>query len=144
MNRLQFSIVIKVPRQKVWSKMLDQEGYRSWTADFAAGSYYEGSWEKGEKIRFLIPDGSGMISVIAENKPFEFISIKRLEFIKDGVEDTESPQIKAWAPSFENYTFGGIKGGTELKIDLDILPEWEEFMKQAWPKALAKLKQICE
>ena len=144
MNRLQFSIVIKAPRQKVWRMMLDQEGYRNWAADFAAGSYYEGSWEKGEKIRFLIPDGSGMTSVIAENKPLEFISIKHLGFIKDGVEDTESPQIKTWAPSFENYTFGEIKGGTELKIDLDIQPEWEEFMKQTWPKALAKLKGICE
>ena len=144
MNRLHFSIVIKAPRQKVWRMMLDQEGYRNWAADFAAGSYYEGSWEKGEKIRFLIPDGSGMTSVIAENKPLEFISIKHLGFIKDGVEDTESPQIKTWAPSFENYTFGEIKGGTELKIDLDIQPEWEEFMKQTWPKALAKLKGICE
>jgi hypothetical protein len=128
----------------VWRMMLDQEGYRNWAADFAAGSYYEGSWEKGEKIRFLIPNGSGMTSVIAENKPLEFISIKHLGFIKDGVEDTESPQIKTWAPSFENYTFGEIKGGTELKIDLDIQPEWEEFMKQTWPKALAKLKGICE
>jgi uncharacterized protein YndB with AHSA1/START domain len=99
MNRLQFSIVIKAPRQKVWSKMLDQEGYSSWTADFAAGSYYEGSWEKGEKIRFLIPDGSGMISVIAENKPYEFISIKHLGFIKDGIENTDGPEIKGWAPS---------------------------------------------
>ena len=144
MNKLHFSIIINAPKEKVWRMMLDQEGYRNWAADFAAGSYYEGSWEKGEKIRFLIPDGSGMTSVIAENKPLEFISIKHLGFIKDGVEDTESPQIKAWAPSFENYTFGEIKGGTELKIDLDIQPEWDEFMKQTWPKALAKLKGICE
>ncbi len=144
MKILHFSIIIIAPKEKVWGMMLDHESYKSWTAEFAAGSYYEGSWEKGEKIKFLAPDGGGMTSVIAENKPFEFLSIKHLGYIKDGIEDTESPEIKAWAPSFENYTLSENNGVTEVKVDMDVTPEFEEYMAQTWPKALAKLKMVCE
>ena len=93
---------------------------------------------------FLAPDGSGMTSIIADNRPHEFISIQHIGYIKDGIEDTESPEIKAWAPAFENYTFSENAGATRLKVDMDVASEYEEFMKVAWPKALAKLKAICE
>ncbi len=144
MKTLHFSVIINAPKEKVWSMMLDRESYKAWTAEFAAGSYYEGSWKKGERIKFLAPDGGGMTSVIAENKPFEFISIKHLGYIKDGIEDTESPEIKAWAPLFENYTFSENNGVTEVKVDMDVTPEFEECMEQTWPKALTKLKMVCE
>jgi hypothetical protein len=144
MKTLHFSVDIKAPREKVWRKMLDHESYKIWTAEFAPGSDYEGSWEKGQKIRFLAPDGSGMVSMIAENKPFEFISIKHLGFIKDGVEITESPEVKAWAPAFENYTLSQTNGVTGVAVDMDITPEYELIMEQVWPKALEKLKVICE
>ena len=144
MKKLQFTITINAPKEKVWSIMLDQEGYKLWTAEFMVGSYYEGSWNKGEKIKFLAPNGGGITSVIAENKPYEFISIKHLGYIKDGIEDTESPEIKAWAPAFENYTFGEHDGVTEVKVDISITSEFEEYLEETWPKALAKLKTICE
>jgi hypothetical protein len=144
MKMLHFSIAIHAPKEKVWDIMLDPESYKVWTAEFAEGSYYEGSWEKGAKIKFLAPDGSGMTSVIADNQPYGFMSIKHLGYIQDGVEDTESPDIKAWAPSFENYTLGENNGMTEVKVDMDVTPEFEAYMEQTWPKALAKLKMICE
>ena len=144
MKTLHFSVTINAPKEKVWTVMLDPEGYKAWTDAFAAGSYFEGSWEKGQSIKFLGPEGDGMTSVIAEYRPFEFVSIKHLGYVKNGIEDTESPEIKAWAPSFENYTFSENKGVSEVKIDVDVDSEWEEDMEQAWPKALAKLKMICE
>jgi hypothetical protein len=144
MNRLHFSIIINSQRENVWKAMLDQETYKLWTITFAEGSYYEGSWNKGEKIRFLTPEGEGMTSIIAENIPFDFISIKHLGSIKDGIEDMESPESKSWASAFENYTFRERDGATELRIDVDAPPEFEEYMNSAWPKALARLKEICE
>ena len=144
MKTLHFSVTINAPKEKVWTAMLDRESYEVWTAEFAAGSTYEGSWEKGEKIKFLSPEGEGMTAVIAEHKPFEFISIKHLGYIKDGIEDTESPEIKAWAPLFENYTFSENNGISEVKVDIDTTPEFEDDMVQMWPKALAKLKMVCE
>ena len=144
MTKLHFSIVINAPKKKVWTEMLAKEGYEAWASEFAAGSTYVGSWDKGAKIKFVSPEGEGMTAVISENKPFEYVSIKHLGFIKDGVEDTESPEIKAWAPSFENYAISENNGVSEVKVDLEIPPEWEEYMQQTWPKALMKLKSICE
>jgi len=85
-----------------------------------------------------------MTSIIAENKPYEFISIKHLGCVKDGTEDTESPESKSWAAAFENYTFSEREGATEVKVDMDVTSEFEEYMTNAWPKALARLKEICE
>jgi hypothetical protein len=52
--------------------------------------------------------------------------------------------VKAWAPAFENYTLTCAGLSTHLAIDIDVPPEWEEYMTKVWPKALAKLKQLCE
>jgi hypothetical protein len=124
--------------------MLGQETYKAWTAVFSEGSYYAGSWNEGEQIRFLSQDGSGMLSVIAENRPYEFVSIKHLGMIYNGVEDTESGEVRRWAPIFENYTFTSVGASTEVRVDVDVHPDFEDYMLDNWPKALVTLKQICE
>lgn len=144
MKTLHFTTLIDAPRQAVWDAMLAPESYKAWTAEFSEGSYYEGSWNKGEEIRFLSPEGSGMLAVIAENRPYEFVSIKHLGMVYNGVPDTESDAARSWAPVFENYTFLSVGASTDLRVDVDVLPDWEEFMLDKWPKALAILKQICE
>ena len=145
MKPMNFSITIRAPKEKVWNTMLQQETYRIWTAEFGEGSYYEGSWEQGKKIRFLGPDGSGgMTSVIAENKPYRYLSIKHQGIIKNGIDDTESPEAKAWS-GYENYTFAERGDSTELKVELSAIPaEFEQYMADTWPKALARLKSLCE
>jgi ligand-binding SRPBCC domain-containing protein len=50
MKTLNFSININAPKENVWHKMLNPESFRVWTAEFCEGSYFEGSWIKGEKI----------------------------------------------------------------------------------------------
>ena len=85
-----------------------------------------------------------MSSMIVENRSPEYLSIKHLGIIKDGVEDTASPESRQWSSAFENYTFTEKENATELKVDLDVAPEWEDFMEAAWPKALVRLKEICE
>jgi len=144
MKKLYYRTTIRAPRKKVWETMLDPESYKAWTAAFAPGSYFEGSWEKGSRIRFLIPGGQGMFSVIADNRLHEFISIQHLGAIKDGIEDTTSPESKHWVSGFENYILTERDGFTELKIELDSPPEFEDFMEDAWPRALDVLKEICE
>jgi hypothetical protein len=144
MKKLHFTIAIDAPRAVVWKALLEPESFKVWTAAFAPGSYFEGSWEQGAAIRFLTPEGEGMVSRIAANRPHAFISIEHLGFIKDGVEDTASPEIKAWAPAYENYTLREKDGVTEFQVDMDVLPDFEEFMNRAWPEALERLKTICE
>lgn len=144
MKTLRFETTIAAPRDVVWDVMLRDETYRAWTSAFMQGSYYEGSWEKGARIRFLGPEGGGILSEIAENRPHEFISIRHLGMINNGVEDTESPEVRKWAPAYENYTFEERAGKTRLSIDLDVAPDWEGMMNDSWPKALEALRKLAE
>ena len=144
-KRIQFSATINAPVPTVWRLMIGSESYMRWASAFADGTYFEGSWEQGAKIKFLSPpSGDGMIAEIAQNRNNEFISIQHLGFISNGVEDTTSESVRAWAPTYENYTFIRVPEGTKLVVELDVPSEWEEYMNEAWPKALVLLKQLSE
>ncbi len=144
MEKIHFTTTITAPKEKVWDIMLADQTYREWTAPFHEGSYYEGSWEQGSDIRFLSPDGNGMVARIAEARPYEFISIEHLGMVNQGVVDTTSEEVRAWAGAREEYTFTEEDGVTTLQIDLDTSEEYKEMFSDMWPKALAELKRIVE
>ena len=144
MKTLTFEITIHAPRSQVWTAMLGAEGYKAWTAAFCEGSHYFGSWEQGARIRFLAPSGGGMSAVIAENRLHEFVSIRHLGIIENGVEDTSSEKVRAWTPAYENYRFADVPGGCLVTVTLDTAAEWEPYMLDTYPKALALLKALCE
>ena len=144
MKTLTFECTIHAPRADVWTAMLDPEGYKAWTAAFCEGSHYVGSWEQGARIRFLAPSGDGMSAVIAENRLHEFVSIRHLGMIENSVEDTSSDKVRAWTPAHENYRFADVPGGCRVTVTLDTAAEWEQYMLDTYPMALALLKQLCE
>jgi uncharacterized protein YndB with AHSA1/START domain len=144
LSHLRFTATINAPVPAVWRFMTGPESYRRWASAFAEGSYFEGSWEEGGRITFLSPSGDGMVAEIARNRRNEFISIRHLGFLAGGAEDTTSEAVRAWAPAYENYTFTSVPGGTTLLIELEIPGEWAQYMNEAWPKALALLKQLSE
>ena len=144
MKTLTFEITIHATRARVWSTMLEPESYKAWTSAFCEGSYFEGSWDQGAKIRFLSPSGDGMTSVIAENRRHEFVSIRHLGVIAKGVEDTTSEQVRAWAPAYENYRFSDLPDGCRLTVTVDTVPEYEQYIRDTFPKALGLLKELCE
>lgn len=149
MQKLHFSITINAPKEKVWNTMLEDQTYREWTTAFNPGSYYKGDWSKGSKMLFLGPnpengEEGGMVSRIAENKPYEFISIEHLGIVKNGIEDTTSEEAKKWTPAFENYTFEEVNGTTRLLVDTDSEESYAEMFNNMWPEALQKLKNLAE
>jgi Activator of Hsp90 ATPase homolog 1-like protein len=149
MKKLHFSTTIDAPKEKVWHAMLDDKPYREWTSAFSPGSYYKGDWNQGSKILFLGPDPetgkeSGMVSRIAENKPYEFVSVEHLGIFHDGVEDTTSEEARKWAPAHENYTFKQRDGQTEVSIDVEVDESEAETFNTMWPEALQKLKEVAE
>lgn len=149
MQKLNFSIIINAPKEKVWNTMFEDATYRMWTIPFNEGSYYKGDWSKGSKIVFLGPNPEtgkegGMVSRIAENVLYEFISIEHVGIINDGVEDTTSDEVKPWAGALENYTFKEKSGSTEVLVDIDINDDYKEMFEGMWPEALQLLKEIAE
>lgn len=148
MQTLHFEIKINAPKAKVWDTMLNDATYREWTNVFnPGGSYYKGNWKTGSKMFFLGPGENGiggMVSRIKENRPYEYVSIEHIGVIQDGVEDTTSEEAKKWAHAFENYTFIKKEQATEVRVDIDMLDEYAKMFQKMWPKALAKLKELCE
>lgn len=148
-DKLHFETKIKAPAAKVWATMLEDKTYRQWTTAFDPTSYFEGSWEKGSRIRFLIEGGDGMYSEIVDNIPHKFISIKHLGTIKKGFEDRTSEEAKKWVPAFENYTLTNQGETTDLEVDIELddsleIYSMKEMFNDMWPKALSKLKEMCE
>lgn len=141
---MKFEALIDAPRARVWDVMLSDATYRKWTEPFGEGGYFEGSWEQGTRMRFLAPGGDGMVAEIAENRKHEFVSIRHLGEIRDGVEDTTSGAVREWAPAHENYAFDDAGSGTRVTIELETMQEWAEPMAEVFPRALALLKELCE
>ena len=151
MNKLQFRININAPVDKVYDFMLginNKSTYEQWTALFNPTSTYEGSWDKGNKMLFIGVDEKGerggMVSKIAENIPNNFISIQHYGLVKGNEEITEGPEVEKWANGFENYTFEESNGTTTVIVDLDTTEDFLDYMNEAYPKSLDKLKEICE
>jgi uncharacterized protein YndB with AHSA1/START domain len=151
METLHFETTINAPIAKVWDTMLNDATYRVWTLEFnEGGSWFEGSWESGSKIKFFGPDPKtgdvgGMTSEIAENRPHEYISIRHLGFIQNGVEVFDTPEVKAWMPSYENYAFKSVdEHTTHITVELTVPNDFKDMFNEMWPRALTKLKEMCE
>jgi uncharacterized protein YndB with AHSA1/START domain len=144
MRRLAFSITISAPKEQVWRAMLQDATYRRWTSAFQEGSYAVTDWKEGSKALFLTPAGDGMVSRIVAHRPNEFLSIKHLGTVKDGVEDTESAEGKTWAEALENYTLREVNGSSTLTVEMDVNDEYRSYFEETWPQALNKLKEISE
>ena len=160
MEKLQFKVSINAPVSKVYDCMLginNKSTYEQWTSLFNPTSTYEGNWDKGNKILFLGVDEKGekggMVSRIAENIPNQFVSIQHYGLLKADQEITEGPEVEKWANGFENYTFEENNARpddpvgretTTVTVDLDTTADFIDYMNQSYPKALDKLKDICE
>lgn len=145
MEKMNFSISINAPREKVWQVLWNDSTYRQWTTPFCEGSYaVTDNWKEGSKVLFLSPSGSGMVSTVAANKPNEYMSFEHLGEVKEGVEDTTSEKVKQWAGAFENYTLEEAGGATTVKVDIDITEDFKDYFVNTWPIALEQVKQLSE
>jgi hypothetical protein len=151
MEKLQFKVNINAPVSRVYDVMLglsSKSTYEQWVALFNPTSTYEGSWDKGSKILFVGVDENGekggVVSMIAENIPNQFVSIQHYGLLTAGKEITEGPDVEKWANGAENYTFEESNGTTTVTVDLDTAEDFLDYMNETYPEALGKLKEICE
>jgi len=148
LETLHFEISIDAPVETVYQVMLDKKHYEEWTVAFNPTSRYEGSWEKGAKIVFIGTDENGntggMVGLIKENIPNQFVSIEYTAIIRGDREITSGPEVEGWTGSCENYTFKATDKKTLLSVDLDTNHQFLDYFKATYPKALDLLKSICE
>ncbi|PKM87523.1 ATPase [Candidatus Falkowbacteria bacterium HGW-Falkowbacteria-2] len=144
MEKKHYMAHIKAPREKVWDTMLSEETYRLWASAFTEGTYYEGNWATGSKMKFLAPgtDGSiiGMYGLVRESKKPEYIIVQHMGEIRDDKEDPW-PQNDV---ALETYKLEDKDGDTIVHIDIDVPKDWADEMDEKWPEALMLLKDLAE
>ena len=148
MKTLHFEIEIKAPVATVHTTMLDTEHFKDWISAFHPNSWFQGSWEKGATIQFLAKDDdgtlNGMSSRIRDHKPNELVRIEHQDYIKNGRVVTEDDGTESFSGALEEYHFEAIENGTRLKVRADTTKKYEDYFKETWPKALKRLKELCE
>jgi hypothetical protein len=138
MKKITFNTTINAPREKVWNALWQDKNYREWTSAFTPGSYALSDWREGSKVLFLDGKGNGMSSLIEKKIGNTEMVFKHLFEIKDG---KEHPMKNT---GHESYFLSENKDKTELRVEVDIEPEWESFMNETFPKALEGVKRIAE
>lgn len=145
MEHLEYKIEIAAPAKKVWETMLQEETYKQWVGKSWPGSLYEGKWAKGEKIRFIGPDGSGTLAELVEVKPYEAIFARHIAALQPGsIEDRTSEMARGWIGTTEEYRFTEHHGKTTLTVSMETTPEWGKMFDEGWPTALEELKKLTE
>jgi hypothetical protein len=145
MQKHQFTTTINASKEKVWQVLWSLDSYSAWTSAFSEGSQAEtDDWKKGTKVLFTDGKGSGMVAMIEDNVPNEFMSFRHIGELKDGVEDTTSEKVQTWAGSLESYSLKENNGNTDLVVEMDINEEWLDYFVKTWPVALEKIKSLVE
>ena len=143
MTHLELPITIAAPAARVWDCMFNPLAYRDWTRAFAEGSYFEGSWQAGHRLRFLDPRGFGMEAVVDENRLHEVVALRLVGEIRDGKPLADSRLHRE--PAHERYVFNATPaGGTLLVVQLQGSDGFLDFLNATWPLALRRLKALAE
>jgi uncharacterized protein YndB with AHSA1/START domain len=137
-------IDVHAPRERVWDVLIGDATYRQWTAEFAEGSFADTDWQEGSSVRFLGPDGTGLLGrVLASRRP-ELLDVEYTGVVGGGSDDTDSEQARRWAGTHETYRLTEAGGGTHLEISAPMEDAYYEDMVAAWDRALARVKELAE
>ncbi len=139
MVTLKFKTYIDAPREKVWEALWNDDNYRQWTEAYTPGSHAISDWNESDPIRFMDAKNNGMFGVIETKIDNEVMVFKQLGDVLDGVE-----MKREWAGAREQYFLLERDGKTKLKVSVDVLKEYVDYMNETTPKALEKLKHIAE
>lgn len=145
MKKLSLTVGINATKEKIWDALWNIHSYETWTSAFSPGSSVRtDNWKEGTKIYFVDGSNSGMLSEIAAHRPNELMSFRHLGMLNNGVEDTSSDMVKAWAGSMENYTLTGENGHSLLTLEMDVAEDYWDYFSKTWPVALEKIKGLSE
>jgi uncharacterized protein YndB with AHSA1/START domain len=144
MQRLNFTIEIDAPKEKVWQTLWNDETYRQWTSAFCEGSYFVGDLQEGGRIHFLAPDGQGMFSDVEKFVENEFVSFKHIGEMKDKAELPLNEETEKWSGNYENYSLTENNGMTTLAVEIDAVEEYLNFFNEKMPLAMENVKKLSE
>lgn len=137
-------IDINASKEKIRHVLFDDAPYRIRAAEFMPGSYAETDWQKWSKARFLGPEGGGIFGTISENIPTEYMEITYEGMIWNNIEDTESPEAKAFQGAKEFYKLTEEGDHVHLHAEADMDENRFDDMNVARDRAIVKIKELAE
>jgi len=145
METLNYEMYINAPIQEVWKLLWNEETYGQWTQFFAEGSQFKSDWKVGGKTYFTDKSGDGMVSTIVSlNQPTEVV-FSHLGTYKNGVEDTQSRDVKQWSGTEEKYFLRAVDDNTtELRAIVHADESLVDMMNTGFNKGFELLKKIAE
>lgn len=144
LKKINFSVSINAPKEKVWNTLWDDENYKTWTAAFAIGSNAITDWQEGSKVLFVDGKGDGMFCTIAKKVENEFMSFKYRGEVKKNIELPADENTSPWVNGHENYTLLEDNGITTLTVEITVTDEMKDYFSNTFPKALQLVKEIAE
>ncbi len=142
MNEMQFTIDIHATKEKVWDTLWQDATLREWAGLIDPGTYMTGELKEGNEVQFISAEnGYGVTSLVEKVVPGEFLLLRHQADTQDS---GEQEREKQWTGGKESYTLEEKDGVTTLTAAFDVPPELEAYFKDAYPKALAKVKALAE
>ena len=139
MQKLQFSIAIRSPKETVWKTLWEDQTLRDWASIIDEGIYMTGDLKEGNEVQFVSANNTGVTSLVDQLTVNEFVSFRHMMDTQDGGE-----RKKEWTGGTESYSLTENRGVTVLTTLLDVPPGQEETFKVIFPKALERVKVLAE
>ncbi len=142
MKKLQFTIKINAPKEKVWDTLWNDTTFRDWAGFIDEGTYLVGELKEGNEVQFISSVGGfGVTSKIINLISNEFISFHHNSDTEDfGGKERE----EEWTGGTESYLLTETNGVTTLTLESDVPPSQEEMSKDRFPKALERIRFLSE
>jgi len=142
MQKQQFSLEIKAPRERVWNTLWEDKTFRDWGNIIDEGQYMVGEMKEGNEVQFISSVGGyGVTSLIEKLVESEFVSFRQMADTKDS---GEREREKEWTGGTESYSLAENDGVTTLTVNIDVPAGQEETFKARFPKALERVKILAE
>jgi len=142
MNELRFTVDIRAPKERVWDCLWRDETLRDWASIIDPGTYMVGPLTEGAEVQFISSEnGYGVTSLVEKLVPNEYALLRHHA---DTQQRGEQVREKQWTDGTERYTLSETDGITTLATSVDVPQELEDYFNVAYPKALARVKELAE
>lgn len=143
-HRLHFDITINAQPKEIWNALWKDNLYRNWAGVFFEGSYFIcDEWKAGNKVFFLGPDHKGIYSSIEAYVPHQSITFKHIGKAEGKNSLPQDSETQTWSGAFECYSIEKSNESHTLKIEIDVMTEHLDFMREKFPQALEVIKSQC-
>lgn len=139
---MQFSVEIHATKEKVWDTLWQDETLRQWAGIIDPGTYMVGELKEGNEVQYISAEnGYGVTSLVDTCVPNEYLLLKHQADTKNSGKDQRDDE---WTGGDESYQLSEKDGITTLTVAFDVPSNLEEYFNEAYPKALAKVKELAE